>query len=144
MPDYQCKGRCHTYIINFRLSQPHDQFTFRHTTIISNTNLVLTGFWPTRYSCLTKAPDARLGCPQPHWPADSLYIYMLCMNHRCTHNVTYDNLTLLLHKLNDLDLPDFVYNWLVSFLIGHSQTCIVDGVCSPVVDITSVLFKDLA
>jgi len=54
------------------------------------------------------------------------------------------NHNLLLHKLNDLDLPDFVYNWLVSFLIGRSQTCIVDGVCSPVVDITRVLFKDLA
>ena len=66
----------------------------RDYTIISNTNPVLTGFWLEMHSCVTVCPDSRLGCLQPHWPADSLYIYMLCMNHWCTHNVTYDNLTI--------------------------------------------------
>ena len=60
----------------------HDVVTIRITS--TNHNIAIT-----------TARHVDIGCLQLHWLVDSLYIYM---NHGCTHNVTYDDLTLLRRK----------------------------------------------
>jgi len=46
------------------------------------------------------------------------------------------NHEILLHKLSALDLPNNIYNWIVSFLTGRQQKCIVNEVCSQLDNIT--------
>ena len=42
---------------------------------------------------------------------------------------------ILLHKLSQLSLPGFVFNWICSFLFGRGQQCKTNGLLSGVIDI---------
>ena len=42
---------------------------------------------------------------------------------------------ILLHKLSQLSLPGFVFNWICSFLSGRGQQCKTNGLLSGVIDI---------
>ena len=35
--------------------------------------------------------------------------------------------SVLLRKISALDLPDVIHDWIVSFLIGHEQRCVING-----------------
>ena len=41
----------------------------------------------------------------------------------------------LLHKLSQLSLPEFVVNWISSFLSGRGQRCKINGLLSGVIGI---------
>ena len=40
------------------------------------------------------------------------------------------NHNVVLRKLSALHLPDTIHDWIVSFLIGRQQRCVMNGVCS--------------
>ena len=50
----------------------------------------------------------------------------------------------LLHKMAQLDIPDEVYNWLVSFFRGHSHCTLYQGIESSVLEITASIIQGSA
>ena len=44
--------------------------------------------------------------------------------------------SVLLRKISALDLPDVIHDWIVYFLIGREQRCVINGACSSVLCIT--------
>jgi len=51
---------------------------------------------------------------------------------------TFDmvNHNMLLPKISALDLPDWIHDWIVSFLIGRQQRCVTNVFCSTVLCVT--------
>ena len=56
--------------------------------------------------------------------------YVRCLIVDFSKAVDTVNHNLLLHKLSAIHLPDTIRDWIVSFLIGRQQRCVMNGVCS--------------
>jgi len=70
--------------------------------------------------------------------------YVLCLMIDFSHVFDVINHPILLEKLSQLDLPDFAFNWIVSFLTDRTQAVRAHGVLSSFkhIRLTLVLFSD--
>jgi len=61
--------------------------------------------------------------------------YVRCLMTDFTKTFDPVDHAILLHKLSQLSLPGFVFNWICSFLSGRGQQCKTNGLLSGVIDI---------
>ena len=55
--------------------------------------------------------------------------YVRCLTIDFSRAFDTVNHKVLLRKISALDLPNAIHDWIVSFLIGCQQRCVVNGAC---------------